>query len=43
MEEIIKSLEEKGDSDENVMKRLKTQYKELQAEESRAHQEVRPR
>ena len=43
MEEIIKTLEEKGDSDENVMKRLKTQYKELQAEESRAHQEVRPR
>ena len=43
MEEIIKTLEEKGDSDENVMKGLKTQYKELQAEESRAHQEVRPR
>ena len=43
MEEIIKTLEEKGYSDENVMKRLKTQYKELQAEESRAHQEVRPR
>ena len=43
MEEIIKILEEKKYSDEKVMKRLETQYKELQAEESRTLQEVRPR
>ena len=43
MEEIIKYLEERNYSDEKIMGKIRSQYKELQAEKSRSDQEVTAR
>ena len=43
MEEIIKYLEEKNYSDEKIMGKIRTQYKEMQEEKSRNNQEVTAR
>lgn len=43
MEEIIKYLEEKNYADEEIMGKIRSQYKELQAEKSKGDQEVTAR